>query len=138
MQLSKLKLAVLSLSLLVSGGVLGAFAQQKWTAYLGGTTSEVKIVEADQALERNDLNRAELLAFEAIPLDPESYLPYQALGEVFSRRNEPAAAISAYSRAVEKLTGQRGHYRLLPLDASMKRTELLLLREKIAKLRGKS
>lgn len=138
MHLSKLKLVLFTIGLLVLGGFLGALTQQKLAITLGGISSEAKIAEAGQALDRNDLTRAESLAFDAIPLDPESYLPYQELGEVFSRRNETAAAISAYSRAVEKLTSQKGHYRLLQLDASMRQTELLLLREKIAKLRAKA
>lgn len=38
------------------------------------------------------------------PSIQKSYVPYQELGEIFPRRNETAAAISAYCRAVEKLT----------------------------------
>jgi tetratricopeptide (TPR) repeat protein len=138
MQLSKIKLVLFALGMFVLGGLLGAFARQKLAITLGGISSEAKIAEAGQALDRNDLAHAESLAFDAIPLDPESYLPYQELGEIFSRRNETAAAINAYSRAVEKLNRQRGHYHLLQLDATMKQTELSLLREKIAKLKGKA
>jgi hypothetical protein len=136
MQLSKVKLILLALSTLIGGAVIGGFVQQELAIALGGITSEAKMVGASQALDRNDLAQAESLAFDAIPLDPESYVPYQTLGEIFSRRNETAAAISAYSRAVEKLTSPKGHYR--PLDASMKQTELSLLHEKIAKLKGKA
>jgi hypothetical protein len=93
-------------------------------------------IRTSQALGRNDVVGAETLAFEAIPFDPDSYLPYQTLGEVFARRHESAAAISAYSRAIEKLTGAKGHYRLMKLDESMRRTELQLLREKIARLKS--
>ncbi len=138
MNLSRIKLALIASGILLVGYLLGAIAQQRVTVTLGGITSETNIVEANPALDRNEPARAESLAFEAIPEDPESYLPYQTLGEVFSRRNETEAAISAYSRAIEKLTGQRGHYRLLQLDASMRRTELMLLRDKITKLRNKT
>lgn len=135
MQLSKFKLVLLALSMLILGAILGGFAQRELATSLGAITSEAKMAGASQALARNDLTKAESLAFDAIPLDPQSYVPYQELGEIFSRRNETAAAISAYSRAIEKLASPNGHYR--PLDASMRQTELSLLREKLAKLKGK-
>jgi Tfp pilus assembly protein PilF len=138
MQLSKVKFTLFIFGMLIVGVFLGAFAQQSLTATLGGTACEAKIAEAGQALDRNDFARAEELSFEAIPLDPENYLPYQELGEVFSRRNETAAAIGAYSRAVDKLTAGKGHYRLLQLDTTMRQTELSQLHEKIAKLKARA
>jgi Tfp pilus assembly protein PilF len=136
MQLSKTRVFLYASGLLVLGAALGALGQQKWATYTGGIYSEVNIVEAGQALDRNDLARAESLALDAIPLDPESHLPYQMLGEIYSRRHETAAAITAYSRAEERLRGQRGHYRVLQLTPSMRQTDLMLLNEKIEKLKN--
>lgn len=138
MQLSKVKFILLVLCFLVLGGIVGALLQKKVTIALGGISSEAKAALADQALDRNDLVHAEALSYEAIGLDPESYRPYQTLGGVFSRRGEVAAAIGAYSRAIDELNGPGGHFRLLKLDQSLRQSDLVLLRARIAKLKEKT
>lgn len=50
MHLSKLKLVLFTIGLLVLGGFLGALTQQKLAITLGGISSEAKIAEAGQAL----------------------------------------------------------------------------------------
>jgi Tfp pilus assembly protein PilF len=132
-----LRVVAFGLTMLIVGAVCGGLLLRSWTT-LDGTACEAAVIEAGQAIDRNDLARAESLSFDAIGLDPESYLPYQELGRIFSMRHETTAAINAYTKAIQKLNSDRGHYRLLQLDASMRRTELLLLRQDIAKLRESS
>jgi Tfp pilus assembly protein PilF len=137
MNTSKTKLFVGGSVLFILGIALGIMIQQRSAAAFGGTASDAKVAQADQALEKNDVPRAESLAFEAISLNPSSYLPYQVLGEVFSRRNEKLAAISAYSKALEKLAQPGGGSRILNLSSSMRQTEVQLLKQKIASLQTK-
>jgi len=133
---ARIKPILFSLGLLAAGGWLGAFAGERLATYRGGIASEAICIQANEAFYAKDLTRAELLAFEAIPLDPDSYLPYEELGDIFIQRNETAAAITAYSLALQKLTANKGHYHVVRhLDPSMRQQELALLRDKIAKLK---
>jgi hypothetical protein len=135
----RIKFILFPLGLLVVGGWLGAFASGRLATYRGGIASEAICIQANEAFYAKDLSRAELLAFQAIPLDPDSYLPYEELGDIFIERNETAAAITAYSLALQKLIENKGHYRVIRhLDPSMRHQELALLRQKIAKLRVKT
>lgn len=132
----RIKPILFSLGLLAAGGWLGAFAGERFAIYRGGIASEAICVQANEAFYAKNLSRAELLAFEAIPLDPDSHLPYVELGDVFIQRGETAAAITAYSLALQKLTANKGHYRVVrQLDPSMRQQELAQLRDKIAKLK---
>jgi len=133
---SRIKLFLVALALLLAGGWLGAFASERLATYREGIASEAICIQANEAFHAKDLARAELLAFKAIPLDPDSYLPYEELGNIFIQRNETAAAITAYSLALQKLTENKGHYRVVrQLDPSMRQQELALLRDTIAKLK---
>jgi hypothetical protein len=137
MQTTKMKLTLVALGLLVIGGWLGAFASERLSIYRGGIASEAICVEANEAFHAKDLAGAERLAFKAIALDPDSYLPYDELGGVYLQQNEIASAIIAYSLALEKLTENRGHYRVLRhLDPSLREAQMVLLRDKIAKLKA--
>jgi Tfp pilus assembly protein PilF len=136
MRTARIKLILFALALLGVGGWLGAFAGERLATYRGGIAAEATCIQANEAFYAKDLARAELLAFKAIPLDPDSYLPYEELGDIYIQRNETAAAITAYSLALQKLTENKGHYRVVRhLDPSMRQQELVLLRDKIAKLR---
>jgi hypothetical protein len=139
MRIAGINPTLFALGLLVVGGGLGAFTSERLAVYRGGIASEAICIQANEVFHAKDFARAELLAFEAIPLDPDSYLPYEMLGDIFIQRNETAAAITAYSLALQKLTADKGHYRLVRhFDPSMRQQELGLLREKIAKLNSKA
>jgi hypothetical protein len=138
MRIAGIKPTLFALGLLVAGGWLGVFVSERLAVYRGGIASEAICIQANEAFHAKDFARAELLAFEAIPPDPDSYLPYETLGDIFIHRNETAAAITAYSLALQKLTANKGHYRVVRhFDPSMRQQELGLLREKIANLKGK-
>jgi hypothetical protein len=136
MRATRIRLILFAFGFLVIGGWLGAFVSERLSTYRGGIASEAISVQANEAFYAKDLMRAEQLAFKAIPLDPDSYLPYELLGDIFMQRNETAAAITAYSLALQKLTENKGHYRVVRhLDPSMRQQELALLRDKLAKLK---
>jgi Tfp pilus assembly protein PilF len=134
MMLSKIRLIVIVLAAVVVGAIVGFLIAPKYAAATGGAASEAMVALAGQALEQNDLQQAESLAFDAIASDPESYAPYVVLGDVFMRRGDTSAARSAYSRALAKLDGPGGNFQVLELDNQLREGERRVLREKLDRL----
>ncbi len=134
MILSNFRLALIVLFCLIAGAISGFVLAQKYAATAGGASSEAMSALAAQYLAKNDLQQAELLAFDAIAADPQSYIPYVLLGDIFSRREEFAAARSAYLKALQKLDGPRGHFRVLQLDDQLRQGERRILQKKLESL----
>jgi Tfp pilus assembly protein PilF len=134
MMLSKIRLFVIVLTAVIVGAVGGFLVAPKYAATAGGAASEAMVALAGQALEQSDLQKAESLAFDAIASDPDSYVPYVVLGEVFTRRGDTSAARSAYSRALEKLEGPGGNFQVLKLDEQLRDGERRVLHEKLERL----
>jgi Tfp pilus assembly protein PilF len=134
MTMSKFRFSFVVATLLIIGVIVGALLQRTYSVVAGGASSEATVAMAEQALDRNDRTTAYSLAYHAIPTDPDSYLPYLVLSDVYSRQHEALAARGAYEIALRKLSGPGGHFRVLKLDASMRQTERNLIRKKLVNL----
>ena len=110
------------------GGILGALLAADAVVRRNGVVSEAMTAAASQALLHNQLDRAASLAFDAIEKDPDSYVPYVQLGEVYSQRGENVAAREAYTRSLAKLDGTGGNFQVQSLSDSIRNTERRLIR----------
>ena len=116
------------------GGILGALLAADAVARRNGVVSEALTAASWEALRRNQLDRAASISFDAIEKDPDSYVPYVQLGDVYTRRGENVAAREAYERSLAKLDGKGGNFQAQILSDSIRKTERLLIRAKRDKL----
>jgi Tfp pilus assembly protein PilF len=125
---------VLGVFFFTCGIVVGGFGANELLKWGGGAESEAKTAGAWQSLSKREFTKAESLIFEAIESDPSSYVPYVQLGELHLRRGEVESARSSFERALIKLNGSGGHFKVKQLDTALRTTERQLLRDKIEML----
>jgi len=85
----------------VVGAIAGAALIHRLSVWTSHATAEVSVPVAYQALQAGNEDRAIVILSQATAEDPNYYVPFNLLGEIYLHRKNSALALEMYKRALE-------------------------------------
>lgn len=101
---SRFLIAVLAFSV---GLVVGLTTMYYLSLRANIAAADAAIVAASRSLSQSNLDAATAYAYTAITNNPEQYLAYALLGDIFVKRGNPVAAREMFSMALSKINSRR-------------------------------